>query len=417
MRHLPNHEISCAEGASEMATKSKRPKPAHVADIRAKVVRGPDSDGRWYWRFWRTRNGVEENVAKAGWYTEVEVERTLAGLVTSGPDSPRSRNRVNTVQDLLEFWIGELETRPDLAKRTLEIRRAAARHLRDAMGGVVLDSVDRLTIERYRDRRLRERVTVRRRPRPPEGSPPPGPEEWENVDAGRTAAPRSVAFEITVLRMAWRWGREVGVAPVRELPRVPVRIKGHTRDRYTPSTMDVARVLRALDGWARLALHLYAGTGCRLDEIAALCWGDVDLDHQHLTVTGKTGTRRVPLSPPLVQALRAAGPGAAEARVLTCAVSTARAIYDRLKVACKAAEVPYFAPGGLRRAAVIALYRSGMDPSVSGAIIGHSPAVAMRHYRQVAGDEAREAVLLARLGYLPDPDSNVVELPRTARKP
>ena len=94
----------------------------------------------------------------------------------------------------------------------------------------------------------------------------------------RRPSPRSVAFEVHVLRMAWRWGREVGVVPAHELPRVSVRVQGHIRDRYRPTPTEVARVMRELEGWAQLALLLYAGTGCRLDEIAALRWADVDLD-------------------------------------------------------------------------------------------------------------------------------------------
>ena len=35
---------------------------------------------------------------------------------------------------------------------------------------------------------------------------------------------------------------------------------------------------------------------------------------------------------------------------------------------------------------VRALYRSGEDPSVAGAVVGHSPVVALRHYRDVTAE-------------------------------
>jgi hypothetical protein len=92
-------------------------------------------------------------------------------------------------------------------------------------------------------------------------------------------------------------------------------------------------------------------------------------------------------------------------------------VYARLRVACKNAEVPYFAPGGARRFVVRELYRSGEDPSVAGAVVGHSPVVAMRHYRDVSQEEKREAMARARLGYglLPDLDGQVIDFPERKR--
>lgn len=408
-------------------TRDERPRPVRIDDLGARVVRGPRQDTeksrkitRWYWRVWRTRGGAEETVA-TGWWSDREIEKAVAALVTKGVAEPgRPRATVRTVRDALEFWMGEMESRGDLSPRTVAIRRAGATHVAIGLGDVLVSELGRLQLERYRDRRLREEVTVLRKRRHPSGAPVTrvnarGEEEevWDAHPTGRTTAPRSVAFEIHCLRMCWRWSREIGLVEG-ELPRVTVKVRGHVRNRFTPSPTQTAAVMLELDGWARLALLLYAGTGARLDEIAALTWDRVDLVQGELTVTGKMGDRVVPIEPPLVAALQAIGPGEAGARVLACAHSTARAIYDRLEVACRAAGVPRFAPGALRRAAVVALYRTG-DPSVAGAIIGHSPTVAMRHYRDVAKDEQRDAMRLARLGHLPDPDAKVVELPEARR--
>lgn len=388
--------------------KVKRPLPARVAEVRARVARGPREDGRWYWRAWTTTAGTE-TPRGGGWWHVHEVERWLLKLATEPADGPRGRT--NTVTDLLEFWMGDQELRADLSPKTVEARRAAAKHVKRGIGAVLVGEVDRTVLDRYRDRRLREPVCVRRKKRVDGHTI----EEWEDIETGRNAAPRTVHYEILVLRMAWRWGREIGIV-TGELPRCIVRVKGWVRNRYTPTATETAAVWRKLEGWAQLALLLYAGTGARLDEIAGLVWGGVDLDAAELHVTGKQGARVVPIEPPVVAALRTAGPGPAGVRVLTCAYSTARAIYRRLEVACRAAGVPRFAPGGLRRAAVIALYRSGEDISVAGAIIGHSPEVAMRHYREIEGEEKHAAMRGARLGHLPDLDAKVVELTPARRK-
>ncbi len=378
-----------------MARATRRPSAVRLGELGARVVRGP-KDGRWYFRIWRTRNGAEETV-ESGWFTEPEVSAAMARLVTHGVDSPRAANRVATVRDLLECWLGAQELRPDLSPETVRIRAAACKHLVRCIGQMSLEGLNRGALEGYRNRRLREPVRLPRKRRV-DGQ---AADEWELVDTGRLAAPSSVSFENQVLRMAWKWGREEQVVPPRDLPSIPVNIRGRVRDGFTPTPEQVVGVLDELDGWARLQLLLYAGTGARLDEIASLTWRQVDLARENLHVHGKRGERTIPLATPLVQALLEAGPGAPEQRVLACAHSTARAIYDRLQVACERAGVPYFAPGGLRRMAVSLLYAGGEDPSVAGAVLGHSPVVALRYYKQVRSKEKRAAIKRAGLGVLP----------------
>ncbi len=123
-----------------------------------------------------------------------------------------------------------------------------------------------------------------------------------------------------------------------------------------------------------------------------------------MTVEGKQGLRTIPLDDALVRALQEYGLGPPGSRVLRCAYSTARSIYDRLKAACRRAGVQRFAPGALRRLAVDSLYESAADPAVAGAVVGHSPVVAMRHYRQVQAKKSRAAMENARLTDLPGMD-------------
>jgi integrase len=74
--------------------------------------------------------------------------------------------------------------------------------------------------------------------------------------------------------------------------------------------------------------------------------------------------------------------------------------------ACQAVGVPEYTGQGLRRLAVDALYdaahESKVDVGTVAAIMGHSPATALRHYRTPSRKAKRAAVLAAGLGTVPD---------------
>ena len=72
-----------------------------------------------------------------------------------------------------------------------------------------------------------------------------------------------------------------------------------------------------------------------------------------------------------------------------------------LRLACEAAGVPRFTPYGLRRAAVDAMARAGVDVGTAAAITGHSPEVMLKHYRTVSEADRRAAVEKAGLGVIP----------------
>lgn len=348
--------------------KLKKPEPRACGDIRYRVVRGPrEADGRWYWRAERYFSGGGETVW-TGWGTVGEADQQVARLAGG---KAATGGQAETVRDLLAYWLGAQEERQDIAPATLVIRTYQCKAAIGGMGAVRLDRLDRGTMERHRDQRLR---------------------------AG--AAPRSVAGEIGVLRQAWRWGRECGLCPDRELPGVRVKIETR-RKTPAPRAGVVTAALEHLTGWRRLAVLLLEGTGCRLGEIADLTWAQVDFQLQEIEVRGKTGARRVPLLPQLVTALEEARPPdpRPEARVLGVSASTSRSLLRRdIAAACAAAGVARFSAQGLRKAAVGALYRSGVDVGTAAAVLGHSPAVALSHYRDVTEEDRRDALLRSGLG-------------------
>ena len=99
-------------------------------------------------------------------------------------------------------------------------------------------------------------------------------------------------------------------------------------------------------------------------------------------------------------------------RVLPCAPSSFDSYLGphALRQACAAAGVPRFTPYGLRRAAVDAMARAGVDPATAASITGHSVSVMLTAYRTVSEDDRRRAVAAAGLGRLTRP--KVLAFPR-----
>lgn len=340
----------------------RRPSARTIGPVSLSVVRGPDKEGRWYWR---ARVGQE--VKWTGWGFVSEAEREVAALVAAdGLDAPRNPETAPTIQDLLELWNGWMAERPDVTEGTVKNALRRSRTLLPILGAVRAERLDLSTLEGFRDARIRS-----------------------------GAASRTVDLELRLLRQAWGWGRSRGLIPDKDLPKVSVRVRD-VRERYTPPPAEVEAVLSHLSGWPYIVLRLLASTGCRRGEIASLTWDKVDLQGRTLLVTGKTGTRRVPIVPEVADWL-ATLPRATATVHGTSPSNATGALWRFLDKACKRAGVPRWTPHGLRRAAVNALYRC-TDPSVAGKILGHSPVVALQTYRQVTDEEAREAMEKAALG-------------------
>jgi integrase len=67
-------------------------------------------------------------------------------------------------------------------------------------------------------------------------------------------------------------------------------------------------------------------------------------------------------------------------------------------------------PHGIRRAVVDALYAAGVGPDREAALLGHSAATALAHYRKVRAHELADATIQAGLD-LPVPDGAVLQFP------
>lgn len=360
--------------------------PVEIGPLRASTMkrwRETEAGTQWYWR--ARRKGVRDDVW-SGWGTRAYAQERLAELVAGGVPVPRRREaavEVRTMGDLLDLWVDRQRERPDLRPATVDHYEKCGRHLVAWLRDVDLRRVDRDTLERFRDDRLRE-----------------------------GASRRLVVQELKILSMAWRWGQECNHAPTRLLPRVLVQVddSAFVINHRTPTVGEVAEVLSRLKGDAGLAVRLLAVTGARVSEVCNLAPDALDLRSGTLHLDGKTGQRSFPLPADLVEALRDRI-GDDRPRLLDLPrKSASQVVRDRLRQACKAADVPVFTPHGLRRLVVDRMARGGVDVATAASLTGHSVEVMLRYYRQVSDEDRRRAVAAAGLGHFPS-GGEVIEGP------
>ena len=358
--------------------RSPTPKPVSVGDLHARVLadRGTDDAGRWYWRAERRQDGRRVTVL-AGRYTREEAIRALSEHVVSGEPAPKPDDDAETVRDLLELWVGSLASRTDLARHSRRgYEDTARRILRDPMiGSIRLLRLDRGSLESYRDRALR---------------------------AG--SAPGTVRVDLRVLATAWRWAREIGIVPDRELrPRLPAEAKAPRR---VASAEEVAQVLDRLRAaappWVARLVWLLSVTGVRRMEACSLRWDDVDLERRVLHVgrhedARKTGPRDVPLTRDAAAEI-ATWPREAEGVWGVTPGSASAGLGLHLRAACADLDVELVDGRALRRGAANALRRAGVDRLVYETIMGHSEETGDAYYQSVDLSEAHEAVQRAGLG-------------------
>lgn len=363
----------------------RRPKARAVGPLRLRVVRGPRQDGAWYWRAGRADGAGGEITVWTGWGTAAEAERAAADLVARGQaEQPRDKNAptVVTVKDLIEYYMGSQEDRADLKPRTLLNQKGSARRAIKGAGHLAVNTLTRASLEMWRDQWLR--------------------------GGGSTGTLRT---DLTLLGAAVRWASEVSLITLTRLPSIRLQHRPCAdRNFFTPTPAEMADVLAQLDTmtlmWPAVAMHLMIGTGARVGEVEGLTWARIDLQSRRVYFDGKTGPRMVPLAPPVVARLsewRLASP-----ERLWPVRCMAQQFRDYLARACEAAQVPLIPPHGLRRAAVDALYRSGVDIAAAAAVVGHSPKVALQHYRRVTAGDTAAAIERAGLGYLPTPSQSTV---------
>ena len=399
-----------------MGMQKNRPKPAEVGPVRLTVVRGPNAQGKWYFR---GRRKQERDVVWTGWATRDEAQVAVAALVTAGLPAPSSRSepsawRLETVEDLLNAWILREESRAALTAdcnrrikgTTLATNRGRATRIvfgpREAHGPsprVAALGIGSVLLMNLSTGRLGDWVDARL--------------------AHRTGgAPRTIRSDLKTLSAAFTWGQR-DYASLRSLAQFPpihelFRVRASwVTNRVTPTDADVDVVLAQLDADARLGVELLAVTGARLSELACLRAEQI-LPECIVEVDGKTGPRKTAVPRAfhaiLVEKARGKEPSAYLLDGCTWADRNAW-LGSRLKQACKRAGVEPFTANGLRRAMVRLLRRQSVPREVRLAMLGHTEDVCRDHYDEVADFEKRAAVQKARVGFRKGADPAVIEGP------
>jgi integrase len=363
--------------------------PWRGGEVKQRKVRGPDDEGRFYWR----GESKTEGHVWSGWgkredpETTREVQAALEEKRGAPPPEVVGELPGNTMRALFGVWKAAMKLRADsgdLAASSYAGYCVSLRHLDRHLGDVLIANVRTATLDSYKSARRREPPKARR--------PRVG------------AAPATIARELYVLAAIWSWGRERGYTPDRDIGTMPTVKVTPVRNMHTPTEEDVLAVIeQARHPWVRLALSLLLATGARLHSIHDLTWRDVDFDQATVSLPDtKTGRRVVPIGADVMRELRpfVAGP---DERVLGVDPGHVRGrLQAEMLISAQAAGVEPFSPHGLRRLACDLLYIEGTDVGVAASFLGHSAVVALRHYRRPKLQQLRSAIDRVGLGRIPE---------------
>lgn len=172
------------------------------------------------------------------------------------------------------------------------------------------------------------------------------------------------------------WGFGLHCNPV-SLVRKPT--PGKARDRILTNHQREALLLSlsaCRSPWIKPVVVFALETAARRGEILGLTWDGVDLDRATAKVSGKTGSRTVPLSPSCIAMLRNL-PRSLDGRVFPVTIETLKQAYER---AIARAGITDFTFHDLRHDALTRLAMLGLNVLELRAISGHTTANMLQRY-------------------------------------
>jgi len=288
-------------------------------------------------------------------------------------------SHIKTVGDLLRAWFywqeqrgPESSARPEnqIAERTLIAYRTCARQILDLGEEIPLRNLSKQDLLSLRDR------------------------------MAEVYAPRTVNANIKALRQAVLWGQERGVqVPTLNWRTLRLRVNGYTNRHRTPTHEEVAKVYGSMRRCGlKLSLFIAWKTGARIGEVSDLTWADIweDADGAWVTLTGKTGSRRFPLTTGEVREIRSYQSEGARDEDRLFSRHNYKNASGQLVESCKLRGVEPFTMHGLRRLMTDTCLRRGVDIGCYAVLLGHSPAEALKAYRQPTVDDLRGALVKIR---------------------
>lgn len=219
---------------------------------------------------------------------------------------------------------------------------------------------------------------------------------WRD-DRLQEVSPGTVLRELQLLGHVFtvairEWGIALHSNPV-SLVRKPAPNKA--RDRVLTDTQREALVAacgQCQSPWIKPVVIFALETATRRGEILSLTWNNVSLENCVALVSGKTGARKVPLSPACIEALRAL-PRSLDGRVFPVSVDTLKQAYER---AVTRAGIDDFTFHDLRHDALTRLAGMGFNILELRAISGHTTANMLQRYVAIdAGSLAKRLAVCA----------------------
>jgi integrase len=249
----------------------KRPAAIDLGDLHVSIVRGPNAEGRWYWR----ARDADRATVWTGWATRDEAAREGAAVLAKPKPNPVQRG-VKTVGALLTAWLAVQDARLDVKPATRACAHQRAARLGRHLNETPIAAIRRDTLEAFVSARLAEGAAI-----------------------------RTVRGDLVSLRHAWRVGMERGLIPVGALPNLPLRIneKAYVYNHRTPTPKEVARVVAKLPPESALMVQFLAATGARVGELISLRRDQIDVKKGVIRLDGKTGPRDFPLTDGLIELL------------------------------------------------------------------------------------------------------------------
>jgi integrase len=244
-----------------------------------------------------------------------------------------------------------------------------------------------------------------------------GPRGRARVTGGEGAARRTRS----VAAATFAWGMENGLCKTNPfagtaLATAPARERFLTKD----EAIALLSAISGLESGGNLAdafadaLRLLLLTGARKTEIMGLRWSEVDFDRKVLTLPpqrtkagGKTGTRRIQLSPPALDILerRRVAAGAAADRAgqkqptatefvfpATRGQGHAMGVRKVFERVCKEANLENLRIHDLRHSFASFAIADGASLFLVGKLLGHASSRTTERYAHLSGDPLQEAV-------------------------
>lgn len=229
--------------------------------------------GRWYIRYYH--DGQEYRVAGGRTKREAQdKERRIKVELKQGAD-PDSFNVSRTFRFLAEVYLDD----PDVkALGWYPSVKTKVGRLTESFGMLRITSVKAPAIAKFKEERLKDGVKQ-----------------------------STINRELAVLRRMFRWGAEQGHVHTSAIPTIKLTPEEHKIISITEE--EEARLLKKCSDWLSPLVIVGVDTGCRIGEILALTWKDLDFKAGTIQVTtSKRGKDRKLYMTPRVRALLEAMP-------------------------------------------------------------------------------------------------------------